>query len=71
MVSSERWIETGLWQFNMYMEEVVRKVNVSVGQGVQERVVSLENCNIADNTSLETGSEEKLCRLLSEFGNVC
>ena len=65
------------WLFNVYMDGVVREVNVRVlGKGLE-----LLNANggrfeinqllFADDTVLVAVSEEKLCRLVSEFGKVC
>ena len=65
------------WLFNVYMDGVVREVNVRVlGKGLE-----LLNANggrfeinqllFADDTAIVADSEEKLCRLVSEFGRVC
>ena len=65
------------WLFNVYMDGVVRDVNVRVlGKGLE-----LLNANggrfeinqllFADDTALVADSEDKLCRLVSEFGKVC
>ena len=65
------------WLFNVYMDEVVREVNVRVlGKGLE-----LLNANggrfeinqllFADDTALEADSEDEFCRLVSEFGRVC
>ena len=65
------------WLFNVYMDDVVQEVNVRVlGKGLE-----LLNANggrfkinqllFADDTALVADSEEKLCRLVSEFGSVC
>ena len=65
------------WLFNVYMDGVVQDVNVRVfGKGLE-----LLNANggrfeinqllFADDTSLVADSEDKLCRLVSEFGRVC
>ena len=65
------------WLFNVYMDGVVRDVNVRVlGKGLE-----LLNANggrfeinqllFADGTALVADSEDKLCRLVSEFGRVC
>ena len=59
------------------MDGVVREVNVRVlGKGIE-----LQNANggsfeinqllFADESALVADSEEKLCRLLTEFGRVC
>ena len=65
------------WLFNVYMDGVVREVNVSV----LGKVVELLSANggrfeinqllFADDTALVADSEEKLCILVSEFGRVC
>ena len=65
------------WLFNVYMDGVVQDVNVRVlGKGLE-----LLNANggrseinqllFADDTALVADSENKLCRLVSEFGRVC
>ena len=62
--------------FNVYMDGVVRKVNVWVlGKGLE--LVSanggsfeINQLLLADDTALVANSE-KLCRLVSEFGRVC
>ena len=64
------------WLFNVYMDCVVRDENVSV----LGKWLELLNANggrfeinqllFADDTALEADSEEKLCRLVSEFGRV-
>ena len=64
------------WLFNVYMDCVVREVNVTVlGKGLE--LLSTNGCRFeisqllfADDTALVADSEEKLCRLVSEFG-VC
>ena len=66
-----------IWLFNLYMDGVVREVNVRVlGKGLEllsanggrfERNQLL----FADDTALVADSEEKFGRLLSEFGSVC
>ena len=64
------------WLFNVYMDGVVREVNVTLlGKGLD-----LLNANggkfeinqllFADDTALVADSE-KLCRLVSDFGSVC
>ena len=65
------------WLFNVYMDGVVREVNVRVlGKGL--KVLSANGGRFEINQLLFTGdtalvadSEEKLCRLVSEFGRVC
>ena len=65
------------WLFNVYMDGVVREVNARVlgkrlglmrAKGGRYEIKQLL---LADDTSLVAESEEKLCRLLSEFGRVC
>ena len=65
------------WLFNVYMDGVVREVNVRV----LEKGLELLSANggrfeinellFADDTALVADSEEKLCRFVSEFGRVC
>ena len=65
------------WLFNVYIDGVVREVNA----GVLGKVLELLSANggrfeinqllFADDTSQVADSEEKLCRLVSEFGRVC
>ena len=61
------------WLFNVYMDGVVREVNATV----LEKELELLSANgsgfeinqllFADDTALVADSEEKLCRLVSEF----
>ena len=63
--------------FNVYIDGVVREVNVRV----LWKGLKLLNANggrfeinqllFTDDTALVADSEEKLCRLVSEFGRVC
>ena len=63
--------------FNVFMYGVVRVVNVRVlGKGLE--LVSanggrfeINQLLFADDTALVSDSEEKLCRLISEFGRAC
>ena len=65
------------WLVNVYMDGVVREVNVRV----LGKVLGLLSANggrfeinqllFTDDTALVADSEEKLCRLLSEFCRVC
>ena len=65
------------WLFNVYMDGVVRVLNVRV----LEKALELLSANgggfeinqllFADDTALVADSWEKLCRLLSEFGRLC
>ena len=65
------------WLFNGYMDGVVREVNATVlGQGLKLLSVNggrfeISQLVFADDTALVAASEEKLCRLVSEFGRVC
>ena len=65
------------WLFNVYMDGVVREVNVRV-IGKELKLLSanggrfeINQLLFADETALVADSEEKLCRLVSEFGRVC
>ena len=66
-----------LWLFNVYMDGVVREVNVRVlGKWLELLSANggrfeINQLLFADNTALVADSEEKLCRLWSEFGRVC
>ena len=63
--------------FNVYMDGVVREVNIWVlGKGLELLSANggrfeLNQLVFADDTALVADSEEKLCRLVSEFGRVC
>ena len=65
------------WLFNVYMDGVVREVNVRVlGNGPELLGANCGRSEInqllfADGTALVADSEEKLCRLVSEFRRVC
>ena len=65
------------WLFNVYMDGVVREVNVRVlGKGLEQLSANdgrfeINQLLFADDTELVADSEEKLCRLASEFGRVC
>ena len=65
------------WLFNVYMDGVVREVNVRVlGKGLELLSANSGRFEInqllyADDTALVADSEEKLGRLVSEFGRVC
>ena len=66
------------WLFNVYMHDgVVREVNVRVlGKGLELLSANggrfeINQLLFADDTALVADSEEKLCRLVSEFGRVC
>ena len=59
------------------MNGVVREVNVRVlGKGLELLSVNggcfeINQLLFADDTALVADSEEKLCKLVSEFGRVC
>ena len=61
---------------NVYMNGVVREVNVSVlGKGLELLSANggkfeINQLLFADDTAIVADSEEKLCRLVSEFGRV-
>ena len=63
--------------FNVHMDGVVRGVNVRVlGKGLELLSANggrfeINQLLFADDTALVADSEEKLCRLVSEFGRVC
>ena len=67
------------WLFNVYMNGVVREVNVTVlGKGLELLSANGGRFEIkqllfadADDTTLVADSEEKLGRLVSEFVRVC
>ena len=65
------------WLFNVYMDGVVREVNVTVlGKGLERLNANggrfqINQLLFADDTALGADSEEKLCRSVSEFGRVC
>ena len=65
------------WLFNVYIDGVVREVNVRVlGKGLEQVIANggrfeKNQLLFADDTTLVSDSEEKLCRLVSEFGRVC
>ena len=62
------------WLFNVYMGGVVREVNVRVlGKGLKllsanDGRFEINQLIFADGTAQVADSEEKLCRLVSEFG---
>ena len=62
------------WLFNVYMDIVVREVNVRVlGKGLELLSANggrfqINQLLFGDDTALVADSEEKLCRLVSEFG---
>ena len=66
-----------LWLFNLYMDCVVRDVNIRVlGKGLELLSANgdwfeINQLLFADYAALVAVSEENLCRLVSEFGRVC
>ena len=68
------------WLFNEYMDGVVREYMDGVirvlGKGLELLSANggrfaINQLLFADDTALVADSEEKLCRLVSEFGRVC
>ena len=65
------------WLFNVYIADVVREVNVRVlGKGLELLSANggsfeINQLLFADDIALVADSEEKLGRLVSEFGRVC
>ena len=65
------------WLFNVYMDGVVREVNVRVlDKGLELLSMNggrfeINQLLFADDTALVADSEKKLCRLVSEFARVC
>ena len=65
------------WLFNVYMDGAVREVNVRVlGKGLELLSANggkfeINQLLFADDTALVADSEEKLCRLVSQFDKVC
>ena len=65
------------WLFNVYTDGVVQEVNVRVlGKGLELLSANggrfeINQLLFADDTALVADSEEKLCRLVCEFGRVC
>ena len=64
------------WFFNVYMDGVVREVNVrALGKGLELLSANggrfeINQLLFADDTALVADSDNKLCRLVSEFGRV-
>ena len=65
------------WLFNVYMDGVVQEVNLRVlGKGLKLLSANgsgfeINQLLLADDTALVADSEEKLCRLVNEFGRIC
>ena len=66
-----------LWSFNVYMDGMVREVNVrELGKGLELLSANGSRFEInqllcADDTALVADSEATLCGLMSEFRRVC
>ena len=64
------------WLFNVFMDGVVREVNARVlGKGLELLSVNdgkfeINQLLFADDTALVADLEQKLCRLVTEFGNL-
>ena len=65
-----------LWLFNVYMDGVVRQVNVRLlGKELELLIANgarfeISQLLFAADATLVADSEEKLCRLVSELGRV-
>ena len=65
------------WLFNVYMDGMVRGVNARVlGKGLELLSVNdgrfeINQLAFADDAALVADSEQKLCRLVTEFDRVC
>ena len=65
------------WLFIVYMDGVVREVNVRVlGKGLELLSANggrfeINQLLFADDTALVADSGEKLCTFVSEFGRAC
>ena len=65
------------WLFNVYMDGAVREVNVRVLGNALELLSAnggrfeINQLLFADDTALVADSQQKLCRLVAEFGRVC
>ena len=65
------------WLFNVYMDGMVQEMNVRVLEKGLELLrangdrVEINQLLFADDTALVADSEEKLGRLVIEFGRVC
>ena len=65
------------WLFNVYVDGVIREVNVRIlGKGLELPSANggrfeINQLLFADDTAQVADSEEKLCKLMSEFGRIC
>ena len=64
------------WLFDVYIDGAVRDLNARVlGNGLEFSAnggrFEINQLLFADDTALEADPEEKLCRLVNEFGRVC
>ena len=65
------------WLFNVYIDGVVREVNDRVIEkglkllSVNDGRFEINQLLFADDTALVPDSEQKLCRLVTEFVRVC
>ena len=65
------------WLFSVYMDGVVREVNIKVLVKGMKLLTSnggrfeTNRLLFADDTAQVVDSEERLCNLMSEFGRVC
>ena len=65
------------WMFNVYVDALLRKVNVwGVGKGLELLSANggrfeVNQLLFADDTAQVTDFEEKLCRLVSVCGRIC
>ena len=66
------------WMFNVFMDGVVREVNIRVGEtglglieGNGEQEWKINQVLFADDTALVADTEEGLQQLVTEFGRVC
>ena len=75
-VGSRKGCVMSPWLIYVYMDGVVREVNVGVlGKGLELLSANggrfeINQLLFADDTALVADSEEKLCRLVSEFGRL-
>ena len=71
------WFPVNVGLFNVYMDGVVREVNDRVLRKRLELLSAngsrfeINQLLFADDTALVHHCQEKLCRLVSEFGRIC